>query len=69
MIEIGFGPGLGLELISQTVTQGRVAGLDPSKVMHARAKSRNIDAFRDGRMTLHEGVVEKKVYRGGCCVI
>lgn len=59
VLEIGFGPGLALELISQAVSQGRVAGVDPSSVMHVRAERRNVGAVRDGRMTLHEGVVEQ----------
>ncbi|NSY39327.1 class I SAM-dependent methyltransferase [Leisingera sp. ANG59] len=58
VLEIGFGPGLGLEQLVKIVPDGHVTGLDPSKLMHQRAGRRNAEAVRDGRLTLVEGVAE-----------
>lgn len=57
VIEIGFGPGLALELLSRAVPDGQVTGVDPSELMHRRATERNAAAIEDGRMTLVRGTV------------
>lgn len=57
-IEIGFGPGLGLEALVRAVPLGRVTGVDPSLLMHRRAKARNAAAIREGRIVLLKGFVE-----------
>ena len=59
VLEIGFGPGLGLEAGAAQVTSGRVVGIDPSEAMHRQAASRNLAAIRDGKVQLHVGGVSK----------
>ncbi|WP_104300807.1 MULTISPECIES: class I SAM-dependent methyltransferase [unclassified Pseudoclavibacter] len=55
VLEIGFGPGLALEALIPLVPRGYVTGLDPSLLMHRRARARNEDALRDGRLELVVG--------------
>jgi ubiquinone/menaquinone biosynthesis C-methylase UbiE len=57
VLEIGFGPGIAIELLSQIVTGGRIVGLDHSDVMVAQARKRNADAIRTGRVDLRLGSV------------
>ena len=57
VLEIGFGPGLALELLSLAVPDGHVTGVDPSALMHRRATERNAAAINDGRMTFVSGTV------------
>lgn len=52
VLEIGFGPGVGLALLADTVPQGHVTGVDPSELMHRHAAQRNSEAIAAGRMTL-----------------
>jgi cyclopropane fatty-acyl-phospholipid synthase-like methyltransferase len=40
VLEIGFGPGLSIELIGKQLSEGRVAGIDHSEVMVNEAKKR-----------------------------
>lgn len=58
VIEIGFGPRVGLELISNAVAEGWVAGVDPSDTMHRQAARCNADAIHIGRMTLVKGTID-----------
>lgn len=58
VIEIGFGPGVGLELIAEIVTEGSVTGVDPSDTMHRQATLRNADAIQEGRVRLVKGTVD-----------
>lgn len=57
VIEIGFGPGLGLEAIAVAVPHGHVTGVDRSALMHRRAATRNATTIREGRMSLVVGTV------------
>jgi SAM-dependent methyltransferase len=41
VLEIGFGPGVGIELLAQAAAGGYVFGIDPSKEMLDQAASRN----------------------------
>ena len=56
VIEIGFGPGLALEALARVVTLGHLTGVDPSALMHRRAGARNVEAIRQGRLTLVKGL-------------
>src|SRR5688500_18629341 len=49
ILEIGFGPGIGIATLAETVPRGHVTGVDPSRVMHRHAERRNAEAIRDGR--------------------
>ncbi len=54
VLEIGFGPGLGLEQIKARVPQGFVAGVDTSKLMLQTASRRNAAAIAAGCMELKD---------------
>lgn len=57
VLEIGFGPGVGLAALAREMTDGHVVGLDPSPVMHRQAARRNRAAIEAGTVTLVEGAV------------
>jgi ubiquinone/menaquinone biosynthesis C-methylase UbiE len=55
VLEIGFGPGVGIELLAGAALAGYVAGVDSSKVMVAQAKARNKKAIESGQVDLRHG--------------
>ena len=57
MLEIGFGPGVGIQLLTSSASAGYVAGVDPSKEMVAQATTRNKKAIENGRVGLRHGSV------------
>ncbi|MBL1410059.1 class I SAM-dependent methyltransferase [Sphingobacterium faecale] len=57
VIEIGFGPGIALEVLAKIVTDGSVVGIDPSDLMHRLAAERNIEAINKGKIALFKGTV------------
>lgn len=59
VLEIGFGPGADLARVSKRVTEGMLAGVDPSDVMLAQAQRRNRAVARAGRLVLERGTAEK----------
>lgn len=59
VLEIGFGPGVGIELLSRSASSGQVVGIDPSEEMVQQASSRNKDAIAAGRVDLRLGSVER----------
>ena len=58
ILEVGFGPGVGIELLATSASSGRVMGVDSSKEMVEQAMSRNAKAIEAGRVELREGSVE-----------
>jgi ubiquinone/menaquinone biosynthesis C-methylase UbiE len=58
VLEIGFGPGVGIELLSSVVSSGHVAGVDVSGEMVEQARLRNVEAIQRGRVELRRGSVE-----------
>lgn len=52
VLEVGFGPGVAIELLSKIATRGFVAGIDHSDEMVRHATKRNADAIRGGRIVL-----------------
>jgi ubiquinone/menaquinone biosynthesis C-methylase UbiE len=58
ILEVGFGPGVGIQLLLQRVPDSRVAGVDPSREMIAQAVARNAHAVRSGRADLRCGSAE-----------
>lgn len=62
VLEIGFGPGWGIEHIAQTSRAALVAGVDESDVMVRQAVRRNAARIREGRVELHQGVAEALPY-------
>lgn len=58
VLEIGFGPGVGIELLSGVVSSGHVAGVDVSEEMVEQARLRNVEAIQRGKVELRRGSVE-----------
>lgn len=59
ILEVGFGPGVIVRLLSARAAAGQVAGIDPSQVMLEQASARNEAAIRAGRVDLRRGTVEQ----------
>jgi ubiquinone/menaquinone biosynthesis C-methylase UbiE len=57
MLEVGFGPGVGIQLLTSSASAGYVAGVDSSKEMVAQATTRNKKAIESGRVHLRHGSV------------
>jgi ubiquinone/menaquinone biosynthesis C-methylase UbiE len=58
VLEVGFGPGTGIEFLARAALRGFVAGVDPSKEMVAQASARNAEAIANGRVDLRLGSAE-----------
>ena len=58
VLEVGFGPGMGIQILAGRTTAGQVDGVDPSPEMIAQASARNDDAIKGGRVVLQRGSVE-----------
>jgi ubiquinone/menaquinone biosynthesis C-methylase UbiE len=58
LLEIGFGPGLGIQLSAARAAAGHVSGIDISPEMLQQAAARNARAIRGGRVDLKRGSVE-----------
>jgi len=52
VLEIGFGPGIGIKLLSDRIVEGQVYGIDHSALMNREATSRNRKAIASGRVRL-----------------
>jgi ubiquinone/menaquinone biosynthesis C-methylase UbiE len=59
VLEVGFGPGVGIELLAKSASSGRVVGVDASNAMVEQATSRNAKAIEAGRVDLRKGAVEQ----------
>jgi len=57
VLEVGFGPGVAIELMAAQATQGLIAGVDFSPAMLALARRRNAQATKAGRVDLRLGEV------------
>jgi ubiquinone/menaquinone biosynthesis C-methylase UbiE len=58
VLEVGFGPGIAAEEISNIIKQGVFIGIDVSEVMLDQAQKRNEVAIREGRVNLKLAAVE-----------
>jgi SAM-dependent methyltransferase len=58
VLEVGFGPGVVVGRLAALASAGRVAGVDPSRVMVRQARARNAAAIRGGRVDLRHGCVD-----------
>jgi ubiquinone/menaquinone biosynthesis C-methylase UbiE len=58
-LEIGFGPGVAIELLVRATPEGMVAGIDVSREMVEQAQARNAAAIRSGKVDLRHGTVER----------
>lgn len=59
VLEVGSGPGVGLEQAAERAYEGRVVGLDPSETMVEMAHRRNRVLIEAGRIELHLGSADK----------
>ena len=59
VLEVGSGPGVGLELAAARAHAGRVVGVDPSEAMLEMAHRRNRARIEVGRVELRLGTVDK----------
>lgn len=59
ILEIGFGPGVAIELLAKAAPGVRVAGIDVSQEMVEQARARNAAAIRAGAVDLRHGTVER----------
>ena len=59
ILEIGFGPGVAIELLAKAAPGVRVAGIDVSHEMVEQARARNAVAIRAGAVDLRHGTVER----------
>lgn len=63
ILEIGFGPGYAVKLISGSLNgEGSITGIDHSEVMYKQAVKKNIDGIRDGKVKLTLGDFDKSVF-------
>jgi len=62
VLEVGFGPGTGIEFIANRATGGFTAGVDVSQTMLEEAVKRNDSAIRAGRVELKRGDVASLPY-------
>jgi ubiquinone/menaquinone biosynthesis C-methylase UbiE len=53
ILEIGFGPGLAIEMAARLARSGKVVGVDHSEAMLRQASRRNRAAIAAGRVQLH----------------
>lgn len=63
VLEIGFGPGWSIRRAAALAKNGRVYGIDVSKVMLKQARRRNSKAIRQGRVELRLGNVNDLPYK------
>ena len=59
VLEVGFGPGVAIELLARATPAGSVAGIDVSREMVRQAAVRNAAAIRTGKVVLRHGTVER----------
>jgi ubiquinone/menaquinone biosynthesis C-methylase UbiE len=59
VLDVGSGPGLGLELAAARAREGRVVGVDASETMLDMARRRNLSHIEAGRVELYPGNAEQ----------
>jgi ubiquinone/menaquinone biosynthesis C-methylase UbiE len=59
VLEVGFGPGVGIQVLLEHITSGSVAGIDQSQEMVRQAAARNATALRNAKADLRYGSVER----------
>lgn len=59
ILEVGFGPGVGLELAGRRLTDGLAAGVDPSPKMVEMARQRNAAGTGQGTVLPVRGAAER----------
>ncbi|MDN4526849.1 class I SAM-dependent methyltransferase [Fictibacillus fluitans] len=57
LLEVGFGPGVGIEYVCSTYPSCHIVGFDVSEEMKKQAASRNEEYINDGRVELYHGPI------------
>ncbi|MDN4075156.1 class I SAM-dependent methyltransferase [Fictibacillus terranigra] len=57
LLEVGYGPGVGIEYVCSNYPSCRIVGYDVSHVMKKQAESRNDSFIKEGRVELFEGPI------------
>lgn len=66
VLEIGFGPGIGIQCVSERLAgEGVLVGIDPSDVMIQMAGAQNAGVIEKGIVTLVRGTVQEIPYDSG----
>jgi ubiquinone/menaquinone biosynthesis C-methylase UbiE len=65
VLEIGFGPGVGIAILAERARSGRVAGVDPSAEMVRQAMRRNAQAIEAGRVDLRRAGADQLPFPDG----
>jgi ubiquinone/menaquinone biosynthesis C-methylase UbiE len=65
VLEIGFGPGVGIRMLTERLPRGLIAGIDPSETMIDMASSRNRRALDAGTVDLRQGTVSQLPWPDG----
>lgn len=52
VLEMGFGPGIAIELASKAIQDGYIVGIDYSDIMLQQAQNRNRESIRQGKVDL-----------------
>ncbi len=65
VLEIGFGPGVGIEALAKKAFDGRVCGVDWSSTMVELASKRNRAAIGSGKVVLAEGSADRLPHPDG----
>ncbi|WP_435159418.1 class I SAM-dependent methyltransferase [Haladaptatus sp. DFWS20] len=58
VLEVGFGPGIGIQQLAEAVPDGFVAGIDASPEMVEQARKRNVGTIHEGQVELRYGVAD-----------
>lgn len=61
LLEIGFGPGLDIQRVSEQAIGGFVAGIDYSSLMVIQAKKRNAAGIREGKIELKQASIAQRL--------
>jgi ubiquinone/menaquinone biosynthesis C-methylase UbiE len=64
VLEVGFGPGVAIELLAEAAPEIRVAGIDPSAEMVRQAVRRNAAAIARHAVDLREGFADDLPFDG-----
>src|SRR5215471_15609576 len=59
ILDVGFGPGVAIQLLLQRLPTGSVAGVDQSQEMVSQAAARNADALRNRKVDLRYGSAQR----------
>ncbi|MCQ6267508.1 class I SAM-dependent methyltransferase [Fictibacillus sp. WQ 8-8] len=57
LLEVGYGPGVGIEYVCSNYPSCHIVGYDVSEVMKEQAESRNEAFIKEGRVELFEGPI------------